>query len=56
MDLFKKLTRREAVKKVGTIPLVALMPPPVWRANRAGNNCPESPTQEIFPILVQEYH
>ena len=27
MDLFKKLTRREAVKKVGTIPLVALMAP-----------------------------
>ena len=29
MDLFKRLTRREAVKKVGTIPLIALLTPPV---------------------------
>ena len=36
MDLFQKLTRREAVKKVGTIPLFALLTPPGTGSQSAG--------------------
>ena len=37
MYLSKKLTRREAVKKVGTIPLIALLPPSVAVGQVPGN-------------------
>ena len=53
MDLFKRLTRREAVKKVGTIPLIALLTPPVARGQLSGITDTEKHTQYRFKNFIE---